>query len=140
MSTVITDNLTGKTSAGDVTITSEGGAATQSLQQGLAKAWAGYNQTGTPAVDDSLNVASLVDTATGKTFVNFSSNMNNAGYSVSLAVSKWDSTDDGNSTCAIGSTTVVRTTAGHPSTHAEAAVKGNFDTANICSTVHGDLA
>jgi hypothetical protein len=114
--------------------------STSYVVNGSAKAWAGYNQTGTPAVDDSLNVASLTDTATGRTFVNFSSNMNNAGYSVSLAVSKWDSTDDGNSTCTIGSTTVVRTTAGHPSTHAEAAVKGTYDTANICSTVHGDLA
>ena len=37
MSTVITDNLTGKTSAGDVTITSEGGSATMQLQQGVAK-------------------------------------------------------------------------------------------------------
>jgi hypothetical protein len=29
MSTILVDNLTGKTSAGDITVTSEGGAATQ---------------------------------------------------------------------------------------------------------------
>jgi hypothetical protein len=37
MSTILVDNLTGKTSAGDITVTSEGGAATMQLQQGLAK-------------------------------------------------------------------------------------------------------
>jgi len=35
MSTILVDNLTGKTSAGSITVTSEGGAATQSLQQEL---------------------------------------------------------------------------------------------------------
>ena len=74
MSTVITDNLTGKTSAGDVTITSEGGAATQSLQQGLAKAWFTFNYT---AAQDSLNISSVTDEATGHCFGNFSSSMGN---------------------------------------------------------------
>jgi len=139
MSEIKVDTLTGKTTANDITVT-VGATATQSLEQGLAKAWCGYNQTGTPSIDDSLNVASLTDTATGRTFVNYSSNMNNAGYSVSLAVAKWDATDDGNSTCAIGSTSVVRTTSGHPSTHSRGDNNLLLDTANICSTVHGDLA
>jgi hypothetical protein len=34
------DDLRGNTSAGDITITSEGGSATMQLQQGLEKAWA----------------------------------------------------------------------------------------------------
>mgnify|MGYP000527541739 CR=1 FL=1 len=63
MSTVITDKLTGKTSAGDVTITSEGGAATQSLQQGLAKALAKLDVDA--VIDESLNVSSAVDNSTG---------------------------------------------------------------------------
>ena len=37
MSEIITNKLTGKTAAGDVDITSEGGAVTMQLQQGLAK-------------------------------------------------------------------------------------------------------
>ena len=45
MSTILVDNLTGKTSAGDITVTSEGGAATQSLQQGLAKVWVMFQGT-----------------------------------------------------------------------------------------------
>ena len=43
MSEIKVDTLTGKTTAGDITVTSEGGAATMQLQQGLAKAWVGFN-------------------------------------------------------------------------------------------------
>ena len=81
MSTIIADNLTGKTSAGSVTVTSEGGAATQSLQQGLAKAWVNFNGTGTIAARDSLNLTSLTDNGTGDYTVNYTNNMNNVNYS-----------------------------------------------------------
>ena len=80
MSTIIADNLTGKTSAGSVTVTSEGGAATQSLQQGLAKAWASWNGAGTLAVNDSLNLSSISDLGTGNYQLNFSSSLNNDDY------------------------------------------------------------
>ena len=84
MSTILVDNLTGKTSAGDITVTSEGGAATQSLQQGLAKAWASIDQdsTGHP-VYDSFNVTSTADNSTGETTVTYTNNMNNDNYSLS---------------------------------------------------------
>ena len=81
MSTIIADNLTGKTSAGSITVTSEGGAATQSLQQGLAKAWVNFNGTGTIAIRDSLNATSLNDDGTGLYDVNFTSAMNDTNYS-----------------------------------------------------------
>jgi len=81
MSEIITDKLTGKTAAGDVTITSEGGSATMQLQQGVAKVWVKFSGTGTIAVDDSLNVGSLTDHGTGNYQVNFSNNMGNADYS-----------------------------------------------------------
>ena len=80
MSTIIADNLTGKTSAGSVTVTSEGGAATQSLQQGLAKAWINFNGTGTIATRDSFSVSSISDNATGDTTLTFSNAFNNADY------------------------------------------------------------
>ena len=56
------DDLRGNTSAGDITITSEGGAATQSLQQGIAKVWAYHEDQ---SVTDSLNVSSGTDTSAG---------------------------------------------------------------------------
>ena len=59
------DELQGITAAGDITVTSEGGAATQSLQQGLAKAWNNINGTGTIAVRDSFNISSIADNGTG---------------------------------------------------------------------------
>ena len=79
MSTVITDNLTGKTSAGNVTITSEGGAATQSLQQGLAKAWLDCNNDA--SLNDSLNIASGTDNSTGNYTHSFTSSMSSGDYS-----------------------------------------------------------
>ena len=80
MSTILVDNLTGKTSAGSITVTSEGGAATQSLQQGLAKEWINFDGTGTISVRDSANVSSIVDRGTASYTVNASNAFGNASY------------------------------------------------------------
>jgi len=74
------DAMQGVTSAGDITITSEGGAATQSLQQGLAKVWANIDGTGTIGLRDSLNVSSLTDDGTGAYDTSFSNNFSNIIY------------------------------------------------------------
>ena len=81
MSELKVDTLTGKTSAGDITVTSEGGAATMQLQQGLAKAWAFIGGDGTPSVTGSFNVASLIDEDTGVVRANFTNSMNDANFS-----------------------------------------------------------
>ena len=73
MSTIIADNLTGKTSAGDITVTSEGGSATMQLQQGLVKAWNTTSSDGT-AIYDSFNISSLGDFSTGRQDHNVSNN------------------------------------------------------------------
>ena len=76
------DDLRGNTSAGDITITSEGGAATQSLQQGLAKVWFQFNgAASTPVYLDSLNGASITDNGTGDYTSNYTNNMNDTNYS-----------------------------------------------------------
>lgn len=75
------DAMQGVTSAGDITITSEGGAATQSLQQGLAKAWFNMNEA-TPAFNDSFNFSSITDNQTGEKTVAFTSAFSNANYSL----------------------------------------------------------
>jgi len=77
MSEIKVDTLTGKTSAGDITVTSEGGAATMQLQQGLIKAWANVSGNDSPVVDDSLNVTSISDEGNGEfklTWVNLMGN------------------------------------------------------------------
>jgi hypothetical protein len=81
MSTILVDNLTGKTSAGSITVTSEGGAATQSLQQGLAKAWCSID--GDTTVLDSLNIASTTDNGSGDNTYTFSNAMGNATFAAS---------------------------------------------------------
>ena len=54
MSEMIVNKLTGKTSAGDIDVVSEGGNATMQLQQGLAKAWVNFVGTGTVSINNSL--------------------------------------------------------------------------------------
>lgn len=79
MSEIITDKLTGRTTDGNITVTSEGGAATQSLQQGLCKAWSHF--TGGFAIADSFNIGSVTDNGTGRPEFNFTNNMGNTTYS-----------------------------------------------------------
>src|SRR5210317_1336977 len=96
MSEIITDTITGKStattitigstpvvssSANSMTIRGEGTAQT-SIQQGLAKVWVNFNGQGPViATRDSLNVASLTDNGTGNHDINFSSSMADANYS-----------------------------------------------------------
>jgi len=76
------DALQGITAAGDITVTSEGGAATQSLQQGLVKHFVAYQSDGGTAVlnNQSLNNASLTDIQAGSTQFNFVNVMSQAKY------------------------------------------------------------
>ena len=78
MSEIITDKLTGKASAGNVTITD--GSVTQPLQTGLVKTFGGFNQAGQArfgvntltGVSQSLNISSYDDIGTGRYDANFS--------------------------------------------------------------------
>ena len=66
------------------TYVSDGGGVTQNTVQGLAKQWVSLDQTGV-TINDSLNIASVTDNATGDFNPNFANNMNSAnGYAVSL--------------------------------------------------------
>jgi hypothetical protein len=83
MSEIKVDTLTGKTSAGDIDVTSEGGAATMQLQQGLAKAWATVNgSSGTPSLTVSLNGSSVTDLGTGSYATNLTNAMSDANYPI----------------------------------------------------------
>jgi hypothetical protein len=97
MSTIVTDTITGKSTATTVTIGStpvvsasansmtirgEGSNQT-SIQQGLCKWWIKYNQD-TPATEDSFNVSSLSDEEAGKSKPVYTNNMSSANYCVSI--------------------------------------------------------
>ena len=76
MSTLNVDALVGVSSANAITVRGEG-SATTSLQQGLAKAWLNMNGTGTVAIRDSFNIASITDNGTGDHTGTFTTAMNN---------------------------------------------------------------
>ena len=80
MSTVKTNTLTGTTSAGSIVVTGEGGSNTTNLQQGLAKIWANVDQDSSTAIRDSLNTSGIVDNATGRHTISFTTSMGNAEY------------------------------------------------------------
>jgi hypothetical protein len=73
------DDLRGNTTANDITVT-VGASATQKLHDGIAKMLCHYDQSSTVAIVDSLNVASLTDTATAKTEINYTNNFSSVAY------------------------------------------------------------
>jgi len=96
MSTLVTNTITGLSTAANITLGStpvvsasatsltvrgEGSAQT-SVQQGLAKAWLSMNGTGTIAVRDSFNMTGITDQGVGLTTVTIANNMGSAEYSV----------------------------------------------------------
>ena len=79
MSTVLLNTLTGKTSAGSIVVTGEGGSTTTNMQQGLAKSWVlGTNAAG---LTDSFNVCGGTDNGTGDYSYAVSTNFGNANFS-----------------------------------------------------------
>ena len=75
------NQLSGIDTAGSITVQGEN-TATTNLQQGLAKMWGKIDQqSGTPAIAGSFNLASLTDNATGNTTHTFTNAMNDDNYS-----------------------------------------------------------
>ncbi len=106
MSEIKVDNLTGKTSAGNITVTSEGGAATMQLQQGLAKAWVHFEgDAATVSVLDGINHASISDLGSGRYSVTFTNSFGNATYASNVTGStQRTGTNDTNSHATSGIT------------------------------------
>ena len=75
-------NMLTVATTGDGNVKSEGGAATTSLRQGLAKNWCSFDGTaGSLSFEDSFNSSTLVDNGTGNYSVNFTNAMSNAFFS-----------------------------------------------------------
>jgi len=102
MSTLVTNTITGLSTAANITIGStpvvsasansltirgEGSAQT-SIQQGLAKSWINFNGTGTIAARDSFNHSSLTDVSAGNHTVTMASAMGNVNYSFTGGVAE----------------------------------------------------
>ena len=129
MSEIKVNTLTGKTTAGNITVTSEGGAATMQLQQGLAKAWFTFNYT---ATQGSLNISTVTDEAPGHCFGNFSSSMSDGNYAQPAMTGAYRTRYEGDGPDA----TTSRTNTIETYNSSGSIVDDNI----INCTVHGDLA
>jgi len=137
MSEIKVDTLTGKTTANDITVT-VGASATQSLEQGLCKAFI-YQNAGTTILK-SFNVSTLVDNGTGDYIVNFSNNMDDVNYIPTSAIQPHNYTS--NSVMVIHGTrdnTDQNTDHFHQKA-GRVSSSSAVDSAGMRSTVHGDLA
>ena len=81
------DTLTGVTTAGSIVVTGEGNSTTTNLQQGLLKAWANLDGSGTVGVNESFNTTSITDNGTGNYTVTIANDLANgngaiSGYSI----------------------------------------------------------
>ena len=128
-------NITLNKNLGGTSITVQGeGTATTNLQQGLAKAWANYDCSGTASIRDNLNITGLTDLATGYMTISLTNSMNNDDY-VRLATAGENANTGGNRVVGLrlpstGSFNMIsQNTAGSSS-----------DTQDTCVAIFGDLA
>ena len=138
MSEIKVDDLTGKTSAGDITVTSEGGAATMQLQQGLAKHWVNINGFGTVSTRKSFNESSVVDVATGTFTSNFSNNMSDINFCVSGLAGHSDGTLT--SLSSPQRTPTLTSTTSKVSYQVTYQNASRYDAQYVFGVTHGDLA
>tara|TARA_R100001086_G_scaffold48407_1_gene21360 strand:- start:291 stop:683 length:393 start_codon:yes stop_codon:yes gene_type:complete len=67
--------------------TSGGSSSTaDQIEQGRAKAWISFDGEGTISINDSFNISSIADNATGVYTVTLSTAMSNANYCVNVSV------------------------------------------------------
>ena len=128
-------------SSAQMTVKSDGGATTTSLQQGLCKAWSNsLTASGTASNQDSFNVSSIDDDGTGDFGIHFSNSMGNATYVVTFGM------DDDNTTGSIPHCDTSQGTMATGSFDFETYYlnsttnRTNYDWENTYFAVHGDLA
>ena len=129
----------GKIKADTLEHSTAGSIATNFVVEGSAKSWLNLNGTGTIAAQDSFNISSITDSATGKYHPVMASAMGNANYSLS----GYSNHDAGNSFYAggglgLGVNIDVTKTA---STYDVLSYSNNFiDSKYVYTSVFGDLA
>jgi len=125
-------------SSGQVSVRGESSATTTNLQQGLAKVWCQYNSA--DALQDSFNVTSLTDNATGKTTVTIANDMANDDYSATVSGTDGDSDTTLHSLVAsVFATGSVKCNAFRQTNGAnDAPALNDFNLCNVC--ILGDLA
>ena len=80
VSEIAIDKLKDVSAASSISVVGEGGTTTTNLKQGLVKMWSHFDTSGDDNIDDSFNVASKTDNATGDHYMNFTNNMASVSY------------------------------------------------------------
>tara|TARA_X000001382_G_scaffold129335_1_gene121108 strand:- start:487 stop:912 length:426 start_codon:yes stop_codon:yes gene_type:complete len=139
-SELVLDELTGRSSAGSIAVTAEGGTNTTNLQQGLCKSWWFVTGTGTAAITDSLNTSGIVDNGgSGDYTVSFSTNMGNATYSIGGMCGIASSTDATSRNVQPFGGAILAGSLRYNTTSNDANVDQDLDTINYIQ-IFGDLA
>ena len=110
--------------------TSDGGAVTTSIVQGLAKAWVNFNGTSTIATRDSFNTASLTDGGSGNYDVNWTNSFANTNYCHSGADGNYGMCNTEPQNLSTGEANVYSYNSSHALT----------DISGLATVAHGDLA
>ena len=106
-------------------------------QQGIAKAWVNFNGTGTVAIRDSFNVASITDNGTGNYTVSYTNAMPNANYAAIATIGGGSISNSTESTQVISvSTTSVQVLVSSDGTGGN--VYTLQDASTVCVAVFGD--
>jgi hypothetical protein len=134
------DKFTGVTTAGSIDVVGEGNSTTTNLQQGLSKLFVKF-QGDDASVNDSFNVSSVDDDATGYNGVNFSNNMATQHYAThSTTAHNYGISNDGVSSAVASSDGLAgMTTSSVQLSHLQSG-GSNGDPTAVHVTIDGDLA
>jgi hypothetical protein len=106
------------------------------VHNGTAKVWVNFNGTGTIAIRDDTNAASLTDHGTGNYTVTFTSAMTDTNYCTNVSVDS----DTNNQAARIGTTYSLGTTSSIRIIVYNSAASASQDPAVNNVSVQGDLA
>ena len=106
---VKTDKITGKTTAGSITIQGEG-TATTNLQQGLIKCFMDLNGTGTIALRDSFNISSVADNGTGLYTVTIANDFSSINYGYAGSAESATDGQNGRVVCSVSTQSLAGST------------------------------
>lgn len=141
MSTILVNTLTGTSTAGSIAVTGEGNSTTTNLQQGLAKAWATFDASGTPAFRDSINSSTLTDNGTGNMTISFTNNFGAASnYTAGGQVAHSGSTTTSYCCQPFKQSTILTGSCQYSILYNTASAAGAADYVYCATTNHGDLA
>ena len=119
-----------------ITVASEGGAVTTSVQQGLAKAWLQLNGSSF-GVTDSLNISGATDNGTGDYTASYTNSMNSTVYSIQNFVAGGDDRRSAHSlrdSQATGSWSLISRSSNPSDSNTK------LDEQKVFGTIHGDLS